>query len=603
MVVSMIPLARVQAQPPPPTYGGTLKIGIDENLDTLNPYSTILTFSEAIIREMYDTLITWNPQMSYVPELAQSWSVSPDGLTWTFNLEHNVTWHDGVPFTANDVVFTIQQLALNEQVPVPYGLVSFVKSAEAPDNYTVVLHLQSPSAVLLYNLACLFIVPKHIWGNLTTSDDVIHFSNLPAIGDGAFKFVTWVKGQYVELQANDQYWRGRPYIDQLWFVQYASSETELAALRTGEIDAMPAHIEPDEVSLINADPNLKIDISAPLGCIDIYFAVYEGTTATPPNPALRDDRVRQAFLRSIDKTSLNAIIHNGLYSPAFTAVPPGDGIYFDPNLGNEVNMTFDLNAAAKMLDNAGYKVVDSSGIREATQDIKITLDSGNTSVVPKGTRLDFSFEINNEYPEEVRAAEMINQWLHQVGMNIRITTADGNVLGSQEAPPYPYDIQLWDWNARVDPDFILSVYTTQQIGGWSSGGWSNPTYDQLYNEQRVTLNQTQRQQIIFQMEKILYTDVPELPLYYYPTIGAHRLDQFTGWISAPPGGILGGTGTEGYPRTSTSVHLIYAPSSAATTTTTAQPSSIPWAVVGLPIIIIIALLGYIVYLKRRKTPQ
>ena len=600
----MIPLASAQQPQPQTPYGGVLKIGIDENLDTLNPYSTLLTFSEAILRDMYDTMVTWNPQMQYVPELAQSWDQSPDGLTWTFHIQHNVTWQDGVPFTSADIKFTIQDIALNMGVPIPHGLVSMVQSVETPDNYTVILHLQTPTSVLLYNLACLFIVPQHIWGNLTSKDQVIHYSNLPVIGDGAFKFVEWVKGQYVRLQANQNYWRGRPYVDEVWFVQYASSETELAALRTGEIDAMPSHVGSNEVNLVNADPNLKVDISSPLGFIDIYFAVYENTTAIPPNPALRDVRVRQAFLRSIDKNSLNAIIHNGLYTPGLTGVPPGCGSYFDPNLGNEVNMTFDLNAAANMLDAAGYRDIDNSGIRQATQDIKLVLDDGTTAVVPKGTKLDFGFEINTEFPEEVRAAEMINQWLHQVGMNIRITTADGDVLGSQETPPFPYDIQLWDWNSRFDPDFILSVYTTGQIGGWSSGGWSNPQYDQLYNQQRQALDPTQRQQIIYNMEKILYTEVPELPLYYYPTIGAHRIDKFTGWLPAPLGGILSGTGLEGYPRTTTSVHLIYAPvsASATTTATTEQPSTLPLAAIAVPILVIIALLGYVVYLKRKKGP-
>lgn len=576
-----------------------MKVGIVEGPDTLNPYATVEGSATTILRDLYDTLVTVDLQQNYVPQLAQSWEHSPDGLTWTFHLKQGVTWHDGVPFTSADVKFSFD-LVLSQEIPVPYGAIGFVDSVEAPDDYTVILHLPAPTAVMMYGLNQFDIVPKHIWGSMTTRDEVLRFDNIPVIGNGAFRFVEWKKGQYIRLQAYDNYWLGRPYIDELWFIQYASPETEFAALRTGEIDVMPSRMDPKEISIVDADANLKTDLSPATSSRVIYFSVYD-TEDVPPNPALKDVRVRQAFHRSIDKETLNNLIHSGMFVPAFTAIPPAVAKWYDPDLGKKVDMTFNLEAAAQMLDDAGYRDIDHSGIRQAVEDIKVALPDGSPFVIPKGTKLDFGYVIESEYPEEVLGAEMMNQWLHQVGMNIRISMADASILGATELPPYPYDIEVWNWECPADPDFILSVYTTQQIGGWSSGGWSNPKYDQLFEQQRRTIDEDQRREIVFEMQKMIYEESPEIILYYAPFIGAHRIDKFTGWVTGIPGGVIGIMGFEGYPRTTTSVHLIYAPSTTGVTTTTEQPSTIPLATMAVPVLIIIVLLGYIAYIRRKKT--
>ena len=142
----------------------------------------------------------------------------------------------------------------------------------------------------------------------------------------------------------------------------------------------------------------------------------------------------------------------------------------------------------------------------------------------------------------------------------------------------------------------MSVYLTSQIGGWSTGGYSNPKYDQLYEQQRTTLDKEKRREIVYEMQKIIYTDSPEIVYYYANAFGAYRLDKFTGWVSA---GITGGLLAEldGYPRTSLSIHLISAPPAPPSTE---QPSILPWAAVAISVVVIVGLLGYIMQLRRRK---
>jgi peptide/nickel transport system substrate-binding protein len=610
LIVSMMVMPFSFAQQSAP-YGGILKLGESQSITELNPTRGTTYTTSSVFRELYDTLVTNDPQMNYVPELARSWEISPDGLTWTMHLQQGVTWTDGVPFTSADVKFSFDQ-GLVLKVPLPYSLINWVQNVEIPDDLTVILHLKSQTAVALFDLASLVILPKHIWGNMT-AQQTYDFSNLPVVGDGAFKFVEWKQGQYVRLQANDHYWRGRPYVDELWFVYYSSPETELAALRSGEIDAMFKYVNPSEIPLLKTDPNLNVTISPGLEFRDIYtsFGNYASVSTsnynwnTTTNPALGDVKVRQAILRSINKENISALVHNGVYIPALTGVPKGISEYYDPNLANELNLTFNLPAAAQMLENAGYRIVDNSGIRQAVQDIKIILPDGKTTTVPKGTKLDFDFAVTSDYPDEVRSAEMINGWLHQVGMNLKISSQDDGTLTAAELTPYEYDMQLWSWNSYADPDFILSIYITNSINGNNCEGYSNPTYDQLFMQQRQATSESQRIQIVHEMEKILLTDLPDIPLYYVPAITAYRINQFTGWVFFPQG-LLGGAGGEGYPRATTSVHLISAPSTGASYTsatsaqTTTEQPGIPTAVVAIPIIIIIALLGYVVYRRRKR---
>jgi peptide/nickel transport system substrate-binding protein len=592
MLVSLMPASPAQAQEIP--YGGTLILGTVETIDTLNPYTTIIDTALSVDRNIYDTLVTYDTRtLGYLPWLAQSWDISPDGLTWTLHLVKNATWHDGTSFTSADVKSTFD-LVLGQQVPIPFGIVGFVESVEAPDDYTVVLHTAEPSATMLYGLAELFIVPKHIWGNMT-KDQVLKYDNPQPIGTGPFKFVEYKKSDHVTLKANENYWKGRPYVDELIYTSIPDEEAELSALRTGGIDYM-YEVNPKEASIVESDPNLKMAVALPMLHRDIYMSVWENTTSVPPNPALKDVRVRQAFHRSIDKEALNNLLHLGMFTPAAGCVTPMAPYWYDANLTSEVDMSFNLTEAARMLDDAGYKDVDGSGIRQATRDISLVLPSGKTFTVPKGTKLDFSLIVDDSYSDEVRGAEMLNGWLHTVGMNIRISTASDAVLGADLTPPYPYDMMLWAWTTTPDPDYILSVYTTQQIGGWSTGGYSNPKYDQLYQRQRVTADNEKRREMVYEMQKIIYTDSPEIMLYYINGLSAYRLDKFSGWITIPPGGIDGRL--NGYPRNTMSVHLIAAP--AAPAAATEQPSVLPWAAMAVSVVVIIGLLGYITLLRRRK---
>ena len=441
MFVSLMPTPAAQAQEIP--YGGTLKLGTEENIDTLNPYLTIIAATLSIDRDVYDTLTTYDTRtLDVVPWLALSWDLSPDGLTWTFHLVKNATWHDGIPLTSADVKATFD-LIIGQQIPIPYGRVGFIQSVEAPDDYTVIFHTAEPSATMLDALANTHIVPKHIWGNMT-KDQVLKYDNSQMIGSGPFKFVEFKKGNYVHLKANENYWKGRPYIDDLFVVTYPDPESELSALRTGDIDYSYI-INPKQVPVIESDPNLKLITAQGAIWRGIYISVWENATSSPPNPALKDLRVRQAFHKSIDKESLNNLLHEGFWTVGAGPVCPMASSWYDPNLSKEVDLSFNLTEAARILDDAGYKDIDQSGIRQATKDISVVLPDGKTFVVPKGTKLDFGFVVDSSYPDEVEGASMLNGWLHTAGMNIRISTATDAVLGADVAPPYPYDIMLWTW--------------------------------------------------------------------------------------------------------------------------------------------------------------
>src|SRR5579875_3764135 len=212
-----------------------LTIGISQDPDSLNPFVGILASSYEIYQLAYDTLTGYSAKnFSPTPGLAKSWSVSSNGLVWTFTIRSGVKWSDGVPLTAHDVAYTFNRVMHGSFEQTNYGnYVENIKSVVAPNDTTVVMTTKQPSPSMLHLLVP--ILPQHIWEHISEKS-VGTYKNSAMVGSGPFIMEKRAVGQYVRMRANPNYWGGVPHISEVVFRTFNDQDAMVQALRKGEID-------------------------------------------------------------------------------------------------------------------------------------------------------------------------------------------------------------------------------------------------------------------------------------------------------------------------------------------------------------------------------
>ena len=218
--------------PSPAASGGALRVkfGTTFDADNLNPFVGYSGTSYEIFHLNYDFLVVYATDLSPLPELATSWDTSPDGKVWTFHLRHGVTWQDGEPFTAADVVFTYMYIIKNDLTAFT-SYTNNIQKVEALDDFTVKMTCGKPKANMLR--LWIPILPEHIWSKVPGDKAGKDYLNKPPIvGTGPFQVVKFVAGSYVKLVKNPYYWEeGKPAIDQLVLSLYSNPDTLLATTR------------------------------------------------------------------------------------------------------------------------------------------------------------------------------------------------------------------------------------------------------------------------------------------------------------------------------------------------------------------------------------
>jgi peptide/nickel transport system substrate-binding protein len=504
--------------------GGTVRIGIGGSPDSLNPGNGLLSESYTLYELVYDTPINISADGEYQPELATDWSVSDDGLTWTMTIRDGVTFHDGTPLTAEDVAFSIQLYKDTEDFPYLPSYASYFDTIEAPDATHVVLTTSDPLGNFEANMVFMYVVPKHIWENV---DDAVAFENEEMIGSGPFKLAENVQGESTTLAANEDYWKGRPNVDEVIFQTISNADARVTALTNGDVDAITEFPATAVPALQNAD-NVEVhiaDIGAGGDIRDVFFNVVAPEDCPPEDgvctghPALQDKVVRQALQLAMDKQQIIDVALLGLGSPGVALVPPGLGDFYldEPT-------AFNVDEANQMLEDAGYKDTNGDGIRECLAD----------QDCPTGD-LTFRFNFPDDIDTAPREADLIAGMWEQIGVKIEITSLDADTLTSVCCPSFDYDVILWGWGADPDPAFLLGVAICDEITtGFSETGYCNADYDDLYAQQGVETDHATRVGIIQEMQRILVEDVPYIIPYYQQSRQAWRTDTFTGWVANDP---------------------------------------------------------------------
>jgi len=476
------PTAQSASQPASKPGGQVVYAGVGSDVRILNPILQSDTVSGAITDRLFEPLVVDDPKTGApVGVLADSWTVSPDGLIYTFKLHDGVKFHDGQPLTADDAKFTLDILKTDKVKTTRTANVEKIKSTEVLDPLTLRITLSEVFCPFLNSLSPLGILPKHLLENTTNLNEDAF--NLKPIGTGPFTFVEWAKDDHITLQANDSYWHGRPKIDRFIFRPLKDRGALLAQLKTGDVDI--ATIEPLEVKEMSAEPNLQIVK---------YFAA--GITYLAYNtrlPGLDDAQVRQALDYAVDRQVIIDQVLLGEGRPMASDVPQ-DSWAYDPTVKQ---YEFSPDKARQMLDAAGW-APGPDGVRtKSGQSLKFTVWTSSGDKIREaivtiaqqqfkdvGVSVDLQFE---------DFASLINR-INKVDFGMFVS---GFVFG---ADPDNYD--LWHSSRKPDPA------TGKE--GFNRAGFSTPELDQLMEQGRTLpgCDQGKRKEIYTRDQQIVADGAP-----------------------------------------------------------------------------------------------
>lgn len=502
-----------------------LRVGWKGAPDTLNPGMAFLTDAYTIFNLVYDTMYELELDNTFTMSLAEEVETSADGLVWTYTIRQGVTWHDGAPLTAHDIAFTYN--FYHDHIDFPYlpTYTEHFASIEAPNETTVVITLDEPIPNMEAQLVFLYVLPEHIWSQQLDGNGPQEFQNLELVGSGPFRLVDYAQNEYVHLAANPDYFGKQAQVDELIFQSFGNADTLVQALQTGQVD-MITELPKTALPVLRNAENIELVTGPPLApeLADIFFnqidpancPTAEGGKCTG-HPALRDRTVRQALAHATDKQQIIDVLLLGLGTPGLTLLPDSLTYWYNEQLQD---YAFDLAAANRLLDEAGYVDGDGDGVRE----------------MPDGTNpLNFRLLWADDTPDAPRMAELLSQTWGQIGVAVEPQTYDPDALLALCCPAFDYDIIIWGWQMDPDPNLLLKVMTSDAIpNGSSEAGYSNPRYDELYAQQTVELDPAKRRALIDEMQELVHEDVVYIVPYYAQFAQAYRTDRFTGWIVDAP---------------------------------------------------------------------
>jgi peptide/nickel transport system substrate-binding protein len=523
------------AQAEEPAAGKKIvRIGATQSVDSMNPFLAVRLVSTSIHRWMYGFLTVPDAKtLKPSPDLAESWTTSPDGLTWTFHIR-TAKWSDGQPITAEDAAWTFNKIMTDDAAKTANGPAVENFASVTANGQDLVIKTKEPQASMLENP--IPIMPKHVWEKVTNMADY-DAETYPTVGSGPYIAVEHKKDQYVKLVANPDYWRGKPKIDELQVVFYQNPAASIIGLKKGEIDLI-GRLAPEDFEALKGVPNVVQWNEQ--GRRAAYLQINHGATTTDNkpvgdgHPALKDPKVRTALHYAIDKQKLVDETQNGLAKVADgSIVPPMYKDFFWEATGAD-KISYDPAKANQILDDAGYKK-GSDGIR----------------TMPDGKRkLDFRFMIHTDTPAEDKLAEYLTGFFKDVGINLTTVKLDSSKFTEQTGYTGLFDIAISGWSVNPDPEEVLATHlcsrrpTASGEGGGTESFYCDPTYEKLYKEQLKEMDRTKRADIIKQMEQRLYTDAPVIALYYPNDLEGYRSDRISSITSIPEdhGILYGGSG-------------------------------------------------------------
>ncbi len=442
---------------------------------------------------IFEALVRKDDHFNLQPWLATSWE-RPDALTWVFHLRSGVRFHDGKPLTADDVAWSITSMTNGALITSKGGAFADIADVTARDSQTLAVRTNHADASLLFNLSDgLFGVVERSAGR----DEGLH-----PVGTGPFKFVNQVQDKEVVLERNLDYWGGAPKIERVRFEVVPDTITAALEMKKGSSDVESNVLTLDMVHALQDIPALKTESGA--GSVVIY-ANFNVT-----DPALHDARVRQAIACAMDKPALIAALWRGQATPASTLLPVGHWAAASPE--QLPQYPHDVSRAVRLLDEAGLKP-DKDGVR-----LRFTLKTSTDET----TRL---------------VAQSMQQQLRAAGIALSLRSTEFGTFYS-DITKGAFQMYILRWiGSNEDPAIFKYAYGSGSFPpkGGNRGHYSNARVDALLQAAAAETDQSVRQREYVEVQQILATELPGIPLWY-PNNEVVHTTRLTGVVLNAGGG-------------------------------------------------------------------
>ncbi len=456
----------------------TLILGMPVEPTGLDPTAAAPTaIRELTWGNVFEGLTTVDEGGAVKPLLATSWTVSPDGLTYTFALRPHVVFHDGTPFDATIVKFALDRARSPQSTNAQKQFFEPIEAVDTPDPLTAVVRLKHPEGLFPYRLA---------WGDaVMVAPGSADTNRTVPIGTGPFKFKDWQRGDHVDLVRNDAYWdRGVPKLAAVTFRFIGDPQAQAAALRAGDIDGMPEFTAPELFGDFGKDTRFTAIVGATPR--KLVAGLNEG------RPPLNDPRVRRALMSAVDRKAVIEGAYSGLGTPIGSHYAPTDPGYLDLT----GTVPFDPAKAKALLAEAGY---------------------------PNGFALTIK---TPQMAETTRTAEIIQAMLADVGVTLTIQPSEFPAKWIDEVfLKHDYEMTVIDHAEPMDID--IYARPTYYFG------YHNPAFDAVVAKAEQTSDQSARDEAYGEAQRILAVDVPALYLFDVPRLNVWHAKLRGLWTNEP----------------------------------------------------------------------
>lgn len=474
--------------------GGTLWLDLAANVN-LSPIGAGPARAFYLQSTVYDGLVITSADWEAVePALAESWDVSADGLTYTFNLRQGVTWHDGAPFTSADVEFTYRTL-LTQAIASAWvgdllaikgardfyeGATEVVEGISAIDDHTITITLDAPNAAFVGNaLTFHSMIPRHVWGE-TPAEELAKPETWEQthVGTGPFKFSAYEIDRFIELVRNEDSWRGAPLLDRVMFVRVGTTPDAIAAaLESGDLDF--ARIPQTEMERLSQLPHLTVSSKS-------IFNI-RALAVNLAKPYLQDKRIRQAFAHGIDRSTLCSAVLGGLCEPTNSLAV--SAAWRNTNLPA---YEFDPEKARALLAEAGW---------DADQEIELGV-----------------------YYQDQQSLDYIaamQQQLNNIGVKASLTTIEAVAVQTYYYENAEFDVLYIGYGIAPDMDAYRIVLSSDAIypAGQNATSYANPRVDELFVQGAAATVQEDRKAIYDELQEIVADELPWIPLHILQIAG------------------------------------------------------------------------------------
>lgn len=479
----------------------TLRMGVGAQITSIDPHYHNISPNNAFASMVFDNLIETDDKARLVARLAESWRPVGEGV-WEIRLRRGVTFHNGSPFTAEDVAFTFERIPQVVNSPGSFRTYSQgVQSVEVVDPYTLRMHTGGPFPLLPVNLAQIPILDRETHQGASTED---FNTGRVAIGTGPFRMVSHRPGDRIELERNDTYWGDKPAWQRVDYRMLTNNAARTAALLAGDVDII------DQVPTTDIE-RLRHNADIRMSEIDslrfIYFAMdhmRDGPSPfitdndgrpLPQNP-MRDIRVRRALNMAIDRAAIVSRVMEGVATPTTQLMPEGAYGYV-PDL---VPPRADPEQAKRLLAEAGY---------------------------PDGFRLTLHGP-NDRYPNDGRIAQAVGQMWTRIGVRTQVELAPFSSFVTR-ASRQEFSAFLVSWGSSSgEPSSglrsVIGTYDRQRgTGSVNRGRYSNAQFDDTLARAMRTLDDGQREALLQEATRIAINDVAIMPTHLQRNVWAMRL--------------------------------------------------------------------------------